>query len=317
MDSNFVNVQEDQSNEFSAYPRSIPKQSAVAPSYDTTSIEPVTYQNESSANAMFNTGDDDDFASVTPLDLQNQQTTNTFETTNYESSNLIQNNVEEYTALDQNNINEIPEIPEVPSSYQNEATTDFNAYETTNYEQSSSNYVEPNLNVNLNVANEAVTSDYQMNSLEHELVEQGTEVSNINYSLKNASSTVAPSSSEKIVIKIPVKKIIYVQKPTTTTTTSTVSQVVPVTQVSQVVPVTQVSHVVPVTQVSQVPQMVPVAPMPQLVPISPMPQMQMPQMQIVPMSMSMTPSLPMANTSYMGAPARSSIYQSKVYVRKI
>lgn len=316
MDSNFVNVQEDQSNEFSAYPRSIPKQSAVAPSYDTTSIEPVTYQNESSANAMFNTGDDDDFASVTPLDLQNQQTTNTFETTNYESSNLIQNNVEEYTALDQNNINEIPEIPEVPSSYQNEATTDFNAYETTNYEQSSSNYVEPNLNVNLNVANEAVTSDYQMNSLEHELVEQGTEVSNINYSLKNASSTVAPSSSEKIVIKIPVKKIIYVQKPTTTTT-STVSQVVPVTQVSQVVPVTQVSHVVPVTQVSQVPQMVPVAPMPQLVPISPMPQIQMPQMQIVPMSMSMAPSLPMANTSYMGAPARSSIYQSKVYVRKI
>ena len=317
MDSNFVNVQEDQSNEFSAYPRSIPKQSAVAPSYDTTSIEPVTYQNESSANAMFNTGDDDDFASVTPLDLQNQQTTNTFETTNYESSNLIQNNVEEYTALAQNNINEIPEIPEVPSSYQNEATTDFNAYETTNYEQSSSNYVEPNLNVNLNVANEAVTSDYQMNSLEHELVEQGTEVSNINYSLKNASSTVAPSSSEKIVIKIPVKKIIYVQKPTTTTTTSTVSQVVPVTQVSQVVPVTQVSHVVPVTQVSQLPQMVPVAPMPQLVPISPMPQMQMPQMQIVPMSMSMAPSLPMANTSYMSAPARSSIYQSKVYVRKI
>ena len=317
MDSNFVNVQEDQSNEFSAYPRSIPKQSAVAPSYDTTSIEPVTYQNESSSNAMFNTGDDDDFASVTPLDLQNQQTTNTFETTNYESSNLIQNNVEEYTALDQNNINEIPEIPEVPSSYQNEATTDFNAYETTNYEQSSSNYVEPNLNVNLNVANEAVTSDYQMNSLEHELVEQGTEVSNINYSLKNASSTVAPSSSEKIVIKIPVKKIIYVQKPTTTTTTSTVSKVVPVNQVSQVVPVTQVSHVVPVTQVSQVPQMVPVAPMPQLVPISPMPQMQMPQMQIVPMSMSMAPSLPMANTSYMGAPARSSIYQSKVYVRKI
>ena len=316
MDSNFVNVQEDQSNEFSAYPRSIPKQSAVAPSYDTTSIEPVTYQNESSANAMFNTGDDDDFASVTPLDLQNQQTTNTFETTNYESSNLIQNNVEEYTALDQNNINEIPEIPEVPSSYQNEATTDFNAYETTNYEQSSSNYVEPNLNVNLNVANEAVTSDYQMNSLEHELVEQGTEVSNINYSLKNASSTVAPSSSEKIVIKIPVKKIIYVQKPTTTTT-STVSQVVPVTQVSQVVPVTQVSHVVPVTQVSQIPQMVPVAPMPQLVPISPMPQIQMPQMQIVPMSMSMAPSLPMANTSYMGVPARSSIYQSKVYVRKI
>ena len=314
MDSNFVNVQEDQSNEFSAYPRSIPKQSAVAPSYDTTSIEPVTYQNESSANAMFNTGDDDDFASVTPLDLQNQQTTNTFETTNYESSNLIQNNVEEYTALDQNNINE---IPEVPSSYQNEATTDFNAYETTNYEQSSSNYVEPNLNVNLNVANEAITSDYQMNSLEHELVEQGTEVSNINYSLKNASSTITPSSSEKIVIKIPVKKIIYVQKPTTTTTTSTVSQVVPVTQVSQVVPVTQVSHVVPVTQVSQVPQMVPVAPMPQLVPISPMPQMQMPQMQIVPMSMSMAPSLPMANTSYMGAPARSSIYQSKVYVRKI
>ena len=314
MDSNFVNVQEDQSNEFSAYPRSIPKQSAVAPSYDTTSIEPVTYQNESSANAMFNTGDDDDFASVTPLDLQNQQTTNTFETTNYESSNLIQNNVEEYTALDQNNINEIPEIPEVPSSYQNEATTDFNAYETTNYEQSSSNYVEPNLNVNLNVANEAITSDYQTNSLEHELVEQGTEVSNINYSLKNASIP-ATSSSEKIVIKIPVKKIIYVQKPTTTT--STVSQVVPVTQVSQVVPVTQVSQVVPVTQVSQVPQMVPVAPMPQLVPISPMPQMQMPQMQIVPMSMSMTPSLPMANTSYMGAPARSSIYQSKVYVRKI
>ena len=317
MDSNFVNVQEDQSNEFSAYPRSIPKQSAVAPSYDTTSIEPVTYQNESSANAMFNTGDDDDFASVTPLDLQNQQTTNTFETTNYESSNLIQNNVEEYTALDQNNINEIPEIPEVPSSYQNEATTDFNAYETTNYEQSSSNYVEPNLDVNLNVANEAVTSDYQMNSLEHELVEQGTEGSNINYSLKNASSTITPSSSsEKIVIKIPVKKIIYVQKPTTTTT-STVSQVVPVTQVSQVVPVTQVSHVVPVTQVSQIPQMVPVAPMPQLVPISPMPQLQLPQMQIVPMSMSMTPSLPMANTSYMGAPARSSIYQSKVYVRKI
>ena len=260
MDSNFVNVQEDQSNEFSAYPRSIPKQSAVAPSYDTTSIEPVTYQNESSANAMFNTGDDDDFASVTPLDLQNQQTTNTFETTNYESSNLIQNNVEEYTALEQNNINEIP-IPEVPSSYQNEATTDFNAYETTNYEQSSSNYVEPNLNVNLNVANEAVTSDYQMNSLEHELVEQGTEVSNINYSLKNASIPVT-SSSEKIVIKIPVKKIIYVQKPATTTTTSTVSQVVPVTQVSQVVPVTQVSQVVPVTQVSQVPQMVPVAPMP-------------------------------------------------------
>ena len=125
MDSNFVNVQEDQSNEFSAYPRSIPKQSAVAPSYDTTSIEPVTYQNESSSNAMFNTGDDDDFASVTPLDLQNQQTTNTFETTNYESSNLIQNNVEEYTSLD----------------LQNQQTT--NTFETTNYE--SSNLIQNNV----------------------------------------------------------------------------------------------------------------------------------------------------------------------------
>ena len=309
MDSNFSNVQGDfqlnsaGASQFSDYPTTNPKASSIqTPSYDTTSVEPVTYQNESSSNALFNNEEDDDFASVTPISPQNELNTNTYENTNFETQNTLENNVEEYTALDQNNINI---TPEVPSSYQNESNVDFNAYESTNNEQIPS----------LNVDNGALTSDYQMNSLQDELVEQGTEVSNINYSLKNASIPVT-SSSEKIVIKIPVKKIIYVQKPTTTTT-STVSQVVPVTQISQVVPVTQVSQVVPVTQVSQVPQMVPVAPMPQLIPISPMPQMQMPQMQIVPMSMSMAPSLPMANTSYMGAPARSSIYQSKVYVRKI
>ena len=290
MDSNFSNVQGDfqlnsaGASQFSDYPTTNPKASSIqTPSYDTTSVEPVTYQNESSSNALFNNEEDDDFASVTPISPQNELNTNTYENTNFETQNTLENNVEEYTALDQNNINI---TPEVPSSFQNEATVDFNAYESTNNEQIPS----------LNVDNGALTSDYQMNSLQDELVEQGTEVSNINYSLRN-NSTISNSISapqKKIIIPIPVKKTVYVQRQ---------SSIINTPQVPQV---------------SQVSQVVPVAPMPQIVPIVTMPQVQFPQMQFI--SMPMAPVVPFANNfvgSTIGSTTGSSIYQNKVYIKKI
>ena len=290
MDSNFSNVQGDfqlnsaGASQFSDYPTTNPKASSIqTPSYDTTSVEPVTYQNESSSNALFNNEEDDDFASVTPISPQNELNTNTYENTNFETQNTLENNVEEYTALDQNNINI---TPEVPSSYQNEANVDFNAYESTNNEQIPS----------LNVDNEALTSDYQMNSLQDELVEQGTEVSNINYSLRN-NSTISNSISapqKKIIIKVPVKKTVYVQRQ---------SSIINTPQVPQV---------------PQVSQIVPVAPMPQIVPIVTMPQVQFPQMQFI--SMPMAPVVPFANNfvgSTIGSTTGSSIYQNKVYIKKI
>lgn len=290
MDSNFSNVQGDfqlnsaQASQFSDYPTTNPKASSIqTPSYDTTSVEPVTYQNESSSNALFNNEEDDDFASVTPISPQNELNTNTFENTNFETQNTLENNVEEYTALDQNNINI---TPEVPSSFQNEANVDFNAYESTNNEQIPS----------LNVDNGALTSDYQMNSLQDELVEQGTEVSNINYSLRN-NSTISNSISapqKKIIITVPVKKTVYVQRQ---------SSIINTPQVPQV---------------SQVSQVVPVAPMPQIVPIVTMPQVQFPQMQFI--SMPMAPVVPFANNfvgSTIGSTTGSSIYQNKVYIKKI
>ena len=290
MDSNFSNVQGDfqlnsaGASQFSDYPTTNPKASSIqTPSYDTTSVEPVTYQNESSSNALFNNEEDDDFASVTPISPQNELNTNTYENTNFETQNTLENNVEEYTALDQNNINI---TPEVPSSFQNEANVDFNAYESTNNEQIPS----------LNVDNGALTSDYQMNSLQDELVEQGTEVSNINYSLRN-NSTISNSISapqKKIIIKVPVKKTVYVQRQ---------SSIINTPQVPQV---------------SQVSQVVPVAPMPQIVPIVTMPQVQFPQMQFI--SMPMAPVVPFANNfvgSTIGSTTGSSIYQNKVYIKKI
>ena len=290
MDSNFSNVQGDfqlnsaGASQFSDYPTTNPKASSIqTPSYDTTSVEPVTYQNESSSNALFNNEEDDDFASVTPISPQNELNTNTYENTNFETQNTLENNVEEYTALEQNNINI---TPEVPSSFQNEATVDFNAYESTNNEQIPS----------LNVDNGALTSDYQMNSLQDELVEQGTEVSNINYSLRN-NSTISNSISapqKKIIIKVPVKKTVYVQRQ---------SSIINTPQVPQV---------------PQVSQIVPVAPMPQIVPIVTMPQVQFPQMQFI--SMPMAPVVPFANNfvgSTIGSTTGSSIYQNKVYIKKI
>jgi len=290
MDSNFSNVQGDfqlnsaGASQFSDYPTTNPKASSIqTPSYDTTSVEPVTYQNESSSNALFNNEEDDDFASVTPISPQNELNTNTYENTNFETQNTLENNVEEYTALDQNNINI---TPEVPSSFQNEANVDFNAYESTNNEQIPS----------LNVDNGALTSDYQMNSLQDELVEQGTEVSNINYSLRN-NSTISNSISapqKKIIIKVPVKKTVYVQRQ---------SSIINTPQVPQV---------------PQVSQIVPVAPMPQIVPIVTMPQVQFPQMQFI--SMPMAPVVPFANNfvgSTIGSTTGSSIYQNKVYIKKI
>ena len=290
MDSNFSNVQGDfqlnsaGASQFSDYPTTNPKASSIqTPSYDTTSVEPVTYQNESSSNALFNNEEDDDFASVTPISPQNEINTNTYENTNFETQNTLENNVEEYTALDQNNINI---TPEVPSSFQNEANVDFNAYESTNNEQIPS----------LNVDNGALTSDYQMNSLQDELVEQGTEVSNINYSLRN-NSTISNSISapqKKIIIKVPVKKTVYVQRQ---------SSIINTPQVPQV---------------PQVSQVVPVAPMPQIVPIVTMPQVQFPQMQFI--SMPMAPVVPFANNfvgSTIGSTTGSSIYQNKVYIKKI
>jgi hypothetical protein len=290
MDSNFSNVQGDfqlnsaGASQFSDYPTTNPKASSIqTPSYDTTSVEPVTYQNESSSNALFNNEEDDDFASVTPISPQNELNTNTYENTNFETQNTLENNVEEYTALDQNNINITPEIP---SSFQNEANVDFNAYESTNNEQIPS----------LNVDNGALTSDYQMNSLQDELVEQGTEVSNINYSLRN-NSTISNSISapqKKIIITVPVKKTVYVQRQ---------SSIINTPQVPQV---------------SQVSQVVPVAPMPQIVPIVTMPQVQFPQMQFI--SMPMAPVVPFANNfvgSTIGSTTGSSIYQNKVYIKKI
>ena len=290
MDSNFSNVQGDfqlnsaGASQFSDYPTTNPKASSIqTPSYDTTSVEPVTYQNESSSNALFNNEEDDDFASVTPISPQNELNTNTYENTNFETQNTLENNVEEYTALDQNNINI---TPEVPSSFQNEANVDFNAYESTNNEQIPS----------LNVDNGALTSDYQMNSLQDELVEQGTEVSNINYSLRN-NSTISNSISapqKKIIIPIPVKKTVYVQRQ---------SSIINTPQVPQV---------------PQVSQIVPVAPMPQIVPIVTMPQVQFPQMQFI--SMPMAPVVPFANNfvgSTIGSTTGSSIYQNKVYIKKI
>ena len=290
MDSNFSNVQGDfqlnsaGASQFSDYPTTNPKASSIqTPSYDTTSVEPVTYQNESSSNALFNNEEDDDFASVTPISPQNELNTNAYENTNFETQNTLENNVEEYTALDQNNINI---SPEVPSSFQNEANVDFNAYESTNNEQIPS----------LNVDNGALTSDYQMNSLQDELVEQGTEVSNINYSLRN-NSTISNSISapqKKIIIPIPVKKTVYVQRQ---------SSIINTPQVPQV---------------SQVSQVVPVAPMPQIVPIVTMPQVQFPQMQFI--SMPMAPVVPFANNfvgSTIGSTTGSSIYQNKVYIKKI
>ena len=290
MDSNFSNVQGDfqlnsaGASQFSDYPTTNPKASSIqTPSYDTTSVEPVTYQNESSSNALFNNEEDDDFASVTPISPQNELNTNTYENTNFETQNTLENNVEEYTALDQNNINI---TPEVPSSFQNEANVDFNAYESTNNEQIPS----------LNVDNGALNSDYQMNSLQDELVEQGTEVSNINYSLRN-NSTISNSISapqKKIIIKVPVKKTVYVQRQ---------SSIINTPQVPQV---------------PQVSQIVPVAPMPQIVPIVTMPQVQFPQMQFI--SMPMAPVVPFANNfvgSTIGSTTGSSIYQNKVYIKKI
>ena len=290
MDSNFSNVQGDfqlnsaGASQFSDYPTTNPKASSIqTPSYDTTSVEPVTYQNESSSNALFNNEEDDDFASVTPISPQNELNTNTYENTNFETQNTLENNVEEYTALDQNNINI---TPEVPSSFQNEANVDFNAYESTNNEQIPS----------LNVDNGALTSDYQMNSLQDELVEQGTEVSNINYSLRN-NSTISNSISapqKKIIITVPVKKTVYVQRQ---------SSIINTPQVPQV---------------PQVSQIVPVAPMPQIVPIVTMPQVQFPQMQFI--SMPMAPVVPFANNfvgSTIGSTTGSSIYQNKVYIKKI
>ena len=290
MDSNFSNVQGDfqlnsaGASQFSDYPTTNPKASSIqTPSYDTTSVEPVTYQNESSSNALFNNEEDDDFASVTPISPQNELNTNTYENTNFETPNTLENNVEEYTALEQNNINI---TPEVPSSFQNEANVDFNAYESTNNEQIPS----------LNVDNGALTSDYQMNSLQDELVEQGTEVSNINYSLRN-NSTISNSISapqKKIIIPIPVKKTVYVQRQ---------SSIINTPQVPQV---------------PQVSQIVPVAPMPQIVPIVTMPQVQFPQMQFI--SMPMAPVVPFANNfvgSTIGSTTGSSIYQNKVYIKKI
>ena len=290
MDSNFSNVQGDfqlnsaGASQFSDYPTTNPKASSIqTPSYDTTSVEPVTYQNESSSNALFNNEEDDDFASVTPISPQNELNTNTYENTNFETQNTLENNVEEYTALEQNNINI---TPEVPSSFQNEANVDFNAYESTNNEQIPS----------LNVDNGALTSDYQMNSLQDELVEQGTEVSNINYSLRN-NSTISNSISapqKKIIIKVPVKKTVYVQRQ---------SSIINTPQVPQV---------------SQVSQVIPVAPMPQIVPIVTMPQVQFPQMQFI--SMPMAPVVPFANNfvgSTIGSTTGSSIYQNKVYIKKI
>ena len=290
MDSNFSNVQGDfqlnsaGASQFSDYPTTNPKASSIqTPSYDTTSVEPVTYQNESSSNALFNNEEDDDFASVTPISPQNELNTNTFENTNFETQNTLENNVQEYTALEQNNINI---TPEVPSSFQNEANVDFNAYESTNNEQIPS----------LNVDNGALTSDYQMNSLQDELVEQGTEVSNINYSLRN-NSTISNSISapqKKIIIKVPVKKTVYVQRQ---------SSIINTPQVPQV---------------PQVSQIVPVAPMPQIVPIVTMPQVQFPQMQFI--SMPMAPVVPFANNfvgSTIGSTTGSSIYQNKVYIKKI
>ena len=290
MDSNFSNVQGDfqlnsaGASQFSDYPTTNPKASSIqTPSYDTTSVEPVTYQNESSSNALFNNEEDDDFASVTPISPQNELNTNTYENTNFETQNTLENNVEEYTALDQNNINI---TPEVPSSFQNEANVDFNAYESTNNEQIPS----------LNVDNGALNSDYQMNSLQDELVEQGTEVSNINYSLRN-NSTISNSISapqKKIIIKVPVKKTVYVQRQ---------SSIINTPQVPQV---------------PQVSQVVPVAPMPQIVPIVTMPQVQFPQMQFI--SMPMAPVVPFANNfvgSTIGSTTGSSIYQNKVYIKKI
>ena len=290
MDSNFSNVQGDfqlnsaGASQFSDYPTTNPKASSIqTPSYDTTSVEPVTYQNESSSNALFNNEEDDDFASVTPISPQNELNTNTYENTNFETQNTLENNVEEYTALEQNNINI---TPEVPSSFQNEANVDFNAYESTNNEQIPS----------LNVDNGALTSDYQMNSLQDELVEQGTEVSNINYSLRN-NSTISNSISapqKKIIIKVPVKKTVYVQRQ---------SSIINTPQVPQVPKVSQI---------------VPVAPMPQIVPIVTMPQVQFPQMQFI--SMPMAPVVPFANNfvgSTIGSTTGSSIYQNKVYIKKI
>ena len=290
MDSNFSNVQGDfqlnsaGASQFSDYPTTNPKASSIqTPSYDTTSVEPVTYQNESSSNALFNNEEDDDFASVTPISPQNELNTNTYENTNFETQNTLENNVEEYTALDQNNINI---TPEVPSSFQNEANVDFNAYESTNNEQIPS----------LNEDNGALNSDYQMNSLQDELVEQGTEVSNINYSLRN-NSTISNSISapqKKIIIPIPVKKTVYVQRQ---------SSIINTPQVPQV---------------PQVSQIVPVAPMPQIVPIVTMPQVQFPQMQFI--SMPMAPVVPFANNfvgSTIGSTTGSSIYQNKVYIKKI
>ena len=290
MDSNFSNVQGDfqlnsaGASQFSDYPTTNPKASSIqTPSYDTTSVEPVTYQNESSSNALFNNEEDDDFASVTPISPQNELNTNTYENTNFETQNTLENNVEEYTALDQNNINI---TPEVPSSFQNEANVDFNAYESTNNEQIPS----------LNEDNGALTSDYQMNSLQDELVEQGTEVSNINYSLRN-NSTISNSISapqKKIIIPIPVKKTVYVQRQ---------SSIINTPQVPQI---------------PQVSQVVPVAPMPQIVPIVTMPQVQFPQMQFI--SMPMAPVVPFANNfvgSTIGSTTGSSIYQNKVYIKKI
>ena len=290
MDSNFSNVQGDfqlnsaGASQFSDYPTTNPKASSIqTPSYDTTSVEPVTYQNESSSNALFNNEEDDDFASVTPISPQNELNTNTYENTNFETQNTLENNVEEYTALEQNNINI---THEVPSSFQNEANVDFNAYESTNNEQIPS----------LNVDNGALNSDYQMNSLQDELVEQGTEVSNINYSLRN-NSTISNSISapqKKIIITVPVKKTVYVQRQ---------SSIINTPQVPQV---------------PQVSQIVPVAPMPQIVPIVTMPQVQFPQMQFI--SMPMAPVVPFANNfvgSTIGSTTGSSIYQNKVYIKKI
>ena len=132
-----------------------------------------------------------------------------------------------------------------------------------------------------------------MNSLQDELVEQGTEVSNINYSLRN-NSTISNSISapqKKIIIKVPVKKTVYVQRQ---------------------------SSIINTPQVPQVSQIVPVAPMPQIVPIVTMPQVQFPQMQFI--SMPMAPVVPFANNfvgSTIGSTTGSSIYQNKVYIKKI
>ena len=58
--------------------------------------------------------------------------------------------------------------------------------------------------------------------------------------------------------------------------------------------------------------------MPQIVPIVTMPQVQFPQMQFI--SMPMAPVVPFANNfvgSTIGSTTGSSIYQNKVYIKKI